>query len=26
MDEYTFDGQFYEEKSRVGGIAGKKAN
>ena len=26
MDEYTFDGQFYESKSRVGGIAGKKAN
>jgi hypothetical protein len=20
MDEYTFDGQFYESKSRVGGI------
>lgn len=24
MYEYTFDGQFYESKSRVGGIAGKK--
>jgi len=26
MDEYTFDGQFYESKSRVGGIAGEKAH
>jgi len=24
MDEYPFAGQFYESKSRVGGIAGQK--
>lgn len=26
MDEYPFAGQSYESKSRVGGIAGQKAN
>jgi len=26
MDKYTFDGRFYKSKSRVGGIAEKKAH